>query len=115
MDVQSMDRSENTAVTGLIPDTGTCSIAWSETNEFMKHVEEPLSTPLLAIQDVDESQWALGKWPDEMSLAREKEERSVDSEPVPVYAQDLESDPELLEAIRGMAHDGPELEFSMFD
>ena len=97
-DVQSMGRSEATAFTGLVPDTGTGSIAWSETNEFTKHAEERLTTPLLAIEDGDEPQWPLGPWEDEMSLARDKEERSVASELVPGadYAQDLESDLEIL-------------------
>lgn len=62
IDVQSMGRSETTTVTGLVPDTGTGSTAWSETNGFHAHEDQPMTVPSYVLEDKDGSPWPFEEW-----------------------------------------------------
>jgi hypothetical protein len=61
-DMRSMARSENTTVTGLIPDTGTGSIVASD-SDHMFNLAHQLRTPSLAEgKDNDDTNLELEKW-----------------------------------------------------
>lgn len=85
MGKMSIATSETTAVTGYQHAAYTGSTAWSETNGFPNHEDQPLPLPSFAFEDKYDTLY----FPE-----CEKEERLGAFEPVPAadYAQDLEGE-----------------------